>query len=114
MAAEEDNGGKIAVRMGVIRAMVLLTDAPADVTPDLPFLKILMGFRMAFGLGDGNKGVRNASYNTARGIGAAHGSFDGAIVFFLPGFESALSTGRLSDDTGPTESRGRAEDRRRV
>ena len=30
---------------------------------DLSLLKILLGFPMTFGLGDGNEGVRNASRN---------------------------------------------------
>ena len=63
VAAEEDSESKVAARLGVLRAISALTDSSANVKLDLPLLKILIGFLMAYGLGDGNEGVRNASRN---------------------------------------------------
>ncbi|KAL7541160.1 hypothetical protein ACHAXR_010687, partial [Thalassiosira sp. AJA248-18] len=94
VTAEDDSESKVAIRMGVLRAIASLTDSSANVKLDLPLLKILLGFLMAFGLGDGNEGVRNASRNAARDIVAHYGSSDEAIAFFLPQFESVLNTGQ--------------------
>lgn len=93
VTAEEDSETKIAVRMGVLRAISSLTDAQVPI--QLPLLKILIGFLMAFGLGDKNEGVRNASRNAARDLIANYGSSDEAIAFFLPQFESVLKTGKV-------------------
>ena len=93
VAAEEDSETKIAVRMGVLRAISSLTDA--KVTIQLPLLKILIGFLLSFGLGDKDEGVRNASRNAARDIIANYGSSDDAIACFLPQFESVLKTGKV-------------------
>jgi hypothetical protein len=95
VTAEEDSDGKVAIRMGAISAISSLTDSSAKVKLDLPVLKILIGFLMAFGLGDGNESVRNASRNAARDIVARYGSSDEAISFLLPQLESVLKTGQV-------------------
>lgn len=95
VAAEEDSESKVAIRMGVIHAIQSLTDSSANVNLDLSLLKILIGFLMAFGLGDGNEAVRNASRNGARDIIAQYGSSDEAIALFLPQFETVLKTGQV-------------------
>ena len=91
---EADSDNKIAVRLGVLRAVSALTESSAKVQLDLHALKILVGFLIAFGLGDGNEGVRNASRNAARDIVASFGSAKEVISFFLPQFESVLKTGK--------------------
>jgi len=95
VAAEEDSESKVAARLGVLRAISALTDSSANVKLDLPLLKILIGFLMAYGLGDGNEGVRNASRNAARDIVAHYGSSDDAIAEFLPQFENVLKSGQV-------------------
>lgn len=95
VAAEEDSESKVAVRLGVLRAISALNDSSANVKLDLPLLKILIGFLMAYGLGDGNEGVRNASRNAARDIVAHYGSSDDAIAEFLPQFENVLKSGQV-------------------
>jgi hypothetical protein len=95
VAAEDDSDAKVAVRTGVLRAISSMTDPAAKVQLDLPLLKIIIGFLMAFGLGDGNEGVRNASRNASRDIVAQYGSSDEAIALFLPQFESVLKTGQV-------------------
>jgi len=97
VAAEDDSESKVAVRMGVLRAISSLTEASANVQLDLALLKILLGFLMAFGLGDVNEGVRSGSRNAARDIVALFGSSEEAIAFFLPQFESVLKTGQTDD-----------------
>jgi hypothetical protein len=95
VTAEEDSDGKVAIRMGAMSAISSLTDSSAKVKLDLPVLKILIGFLMAYGLGDGNESVRNASRNAARDIVARYGSSDEAISFLLPQLESVLKTGQV-------------------
>jgi hypothetical protein len=95
VTAEEDSDGKVAIRMGAISAISSLTDSSANVKLDLPVLKILIGFLMAFGLGDGNESVRNTARNAARDIVAHYGSSDEAISFLLPQLESVLKTGQV-------------------
>ena len=90
--AEEDSDSKVAIRMGVLRAISSLTDPSAEIKLELPLLKILIGFLIGFGLGDGNEGVRNASRNPSRDIVAHYGSSDEAIAVFLPQFETVLKT----------------------
>ncbi|KAL9182373.1 hypothetical protein ACHAXT_013025 [Thalassiosira profunda] len=103
-AAEEDSESKVAVRLGVLRTISALTEPSANVPLDVPLLKILLGFLTAFGMGDGNEGVRNASSNASRDIVAHYGSSDEAIAFFLPQFESVLNTGRADYDLGSLDS----------
>lgn len=94
---EADSDSKVAIRMGVVRAVSSLTDPSAKVKMDLPVLKILLGFLIAFGLGDGNEDVRNESRNAARDIVAYYGSSEDVISFFLPQFESVLTTGKADE-----------------
>ena len=94
ITAEEDSDSKVVIRMGVIRAISSLTDSSAKVKLEIPVLKIIIGFLLAFGLGDGNESVRNASRNAARDI-VANGSSDEAISFLLPQLESVLKTGQV-------------------
>ena len=95
ITAEEDSDSKVVIRLGVIRAISSLTDSSAKVKLDIPVLKIIIGFLLAFGLGDGNESVRNASRNAARDIVATYGSSDEAIGFLLPQLESVLKTGQV-------------------
>jgi hypothetical protein len=95
ITAEEDSDSKVVIRMGVIRAISSLTDSSAKVKLEIPVLKIIIGFLLAFGLGDGNESVRNASRNAARDIVATYGSSDEAISFLLPQLESVLKTGQV-------------------
>ena len=96
-AAEEDSESKVAVRAGVLRAIAAVS---STVDLGLPELKVLLSFLLAFGLGDRNGAVRNSARDAARDIVAAHGSSDEAISFFLPVFESVLSTGRAPELDG--------------
>ncbi|KAL7472761.1 hypothetical protein ACHAXS_013126 [Conticribra weissflogii] len=96
---EADSNSKIATRMGVLLAISSLTDSSAQVILDLPVLKIVIGFLMAFGLGDGNEGVRSASRNASRDIVAKFGSSEEAIAFLLPLLESVLKTGQADESS---------------
>ncbi|KAL7456767.1 hypothetical protein ACHAWC_008242 [Mediolabrus comicus] len=95
--AEDDSESKVAVRMGVLRAISSLTDPSAKVQLNLPVLKILLSFLMSFGLGDGNESLRNASRDAARDIVASYGSSEEATLFFLPQLEAVLSSGRADE-----------------
>lgn len=95
--AEADSDSKIAIRMGILRAISSLTDPSANVKLDLPVLKILLSFLMSFGLGDGNESLRNASRDAARDIVASYGSSEEAASFFLPQLEAVLNTGRADE-----------------
>jgi len=102
---EADSDSKIATRMGVLLAISSLTDSSAKVKLDLPVLKIVIGFLMAFGLGDGNEAVRSASRNASRDIVAKFGSSEEAISFLLPQLESVLKTGQADESSlGPISS----------
>ncbi|KAL7522340.1 hypothetical protein ACHAWX_007024 [Stephanocyclus meneghinianus] len=90
---EADSDSKVAIRLGVLRAVSCLTEPSAKVKLDLHVLKILIGFLIAFGLGDGNEDVRNSSRDAARDIVASFCSSKDVIAFFLPQFESVLKTG---------------------
>jgi hypothetical protein len=92
--AEADSDSKVAIRLGVLRAVSSLTDASAKVQLDLHALKILIGFLIAFGLGDGNEDVRNSSRDAARDVVACFGASKEVIAFFLPQFESVLKSGK--------------------
>ncbi|KAL7446874.1 hypothetical protein ACHAXM_011445 [Skeletonema potamos] len=96
--AEADSDSKVAIRMGILRAISSLTDPSANVKLDLPVLKILLSFLMSFGLGDGNESLRNASRDAARDIVASYGSSEEAAAFFLPQLEAVLNTGRADDN----------------
>eukprot|EP00804_Cyclotella_cryptica_P025389 CCRYP_016513-RD/>CCRYP_016513-RD protein AED:0.04 eAED:0.04 QI:135/1/1/1/0.77/0.7/10/4374/2912 len=91
--AEADSDSKVAIRLGVLRAVSCLTEPSAKVQLNLHVLKILIGFLIAFGLGDRNADVRNSSRNAARDIVASFCSSKEVIAFFLPQFESVLKTG---------------------
>lgn len=91
---EADTESKVAIRLGVLRAVSSFTEPSANVKLDLHTLKILIGFLIAFGLGDVNEEVRNAARDAARDIVASFGSSKEVIAFFLPQFESVLNTGK--------------------
>lgn len=91
---EADKESKIAIRLGVLRSVSALTESAANIKLDLHTLKILVGFLIAFGLGDKNEDVRNAARDAARDIVARFGSSKEVISFFLPQFESVIKTGK--------------------
>jgi hypothetical protein len=93
-SGEADSDSKVAIRLGVLRAVSALTDSSSKVRLDLHTLKVLIGFLIAYGLGDINEDVRNTARDSARDIVACFGSSKEVIAFFLPQFEQVLKTGK--------------------
>ena len=91
---EKDSEIKIETRLGVLSAITSLTDATANVSMELPVLKVLTAFLLSYGLADINESVRGSARNTARDVVAAFGAADDAISFLLPHFEAVLTTGK--------------------
>lgn len=96
--AEKDSPEKTAIRQGMLRAISATTNASASVELQLATLKLLTGFLVAYGLGDGDDDVRSQARNALRDVVATKGSSDEAISFLLPSFEKVLSTGDADDD----------------
>ena len=116
---ETDSPGKIAVRLGVLRAATALTKSSVKVEMDETTIKLLTSFLMAYGIADTNEDVKGAARDTLRDVVASYGESDEAIAFLLPHLETVLMSGVASEDSLgslPTEKVPRdvsASDRRK-
>lgn len=99
---EKDSPSKIAVRLGVLRAIAAFSNSPVKVEMDEATLKLLTSFLMAYGIADGDDSVKGAARNTLRDLVASNGGSDEAISFLLPHLEAVLKTGDADENTlGP-------------
>ena len=89
--AEEDTSEMIAIRSGVLRVIAAIPAAKMDIDNDT--LKLLTSFLMAYGIADGNEGIKNTSRNALRDIIVAYGASDDAIAFLLPHLDDILKNG---------------------
>ena len=89
--AEEDTTEKISNRSGVLRVLAAIPAAGLEIDNDT--LKLLASFLMAYGIADGNEGIKNTSRNALRDIIVAYGASDDAIAFLLPHLDGILKNG---------------------
>eukprot|EP00536_Pseudo-nitzschia_multiseries_P003235 jgi/Psemu1/185424/e_gw1.48.135.1 len=89
--AEKDTPEKVSIRSGVLR--VLAAFPTADLEIDNDTLKLLTSFLMAYGIADGNEGVKNTSRNALRDIIVTYGASEEAIAFLLPHLDDVLKNG---------------------
>jgi len=89
--AEMDTPEKVSIRSGVLR--VLAAIPVAELLIDNDTLKLLTSFLMAYGIADGNEGIKNTSRNALRDIIVAYGASDDAIAFLLPHLDDILKNG---------------------
>lgn len=90
---EKDSPGKIAVRLGVIRAIVATTVNTSKINMDEPTLKLLTSFLMAYGIADMETSVKAAARDALRDVVASSGGSDTAVAFLLPHLEGVLKNG---------------------
>jgi HEAT repeat protein len=93
----KDAPEKIAVRLGILQAVTALTNAE-DLQMDIPTLKMLTSFLMAYGIAEIDETVKSSARNTLRDVVASNGSSDEAIAFLLPHLEDVLKSGMISDE----------------
>jgi HEAT repeat protein len=93
---ETDTVEKIAIRLGVIRAISYINDTSAKASVGIDTLRLLASFLMAYGLADINEDVRSAARNALRDLVAVHGG--SAIAFLLPVLEGVLGSGNVSQE----------------
>mmetsp|Transcript_4350 Transcript_4350/g.10408 ORF Transcript_4350/g.10408 Transcript_4350/m.10408 type:complete len:2789 (+) Transcript_4350:111-8477(+) len=89
--AEEDTPEKISNRSGVLRVVAAIPGAELEIDHDT--LKLLTSFLMAYGIADGNEGLKNTSRNALRDIIVAYGTSDDSIAFLLSHLEDILKNG---------------------
>ena len=98
-AKEESNDSpeKISVRLGILHAITALTKAKG-LEMDIPTLKTLTSFLMAYGIAEQDETVKSAARDALRDVVASNGDSEEAIAFLLPHLEDVLKTGLISDE----------------
>jgi HEAT repeat protein len=89
--AEKDTAEKVSVRSGVLRVLAAIPAAKLEIDNDT--LKVLTTFLMAYGIADGNEGIKNTSRNALRDIIVAYAASDDAIAFLLSHLDDILKNG---------------------
>lgn len=89
--AEEDTSEKISNRSGVLRVVAAIPGAELEI--DHETLKLLTSFLMAYGIADGNEGIKNTSRNALRDIIVSYGASEDAIAFLLSHLDDILKNG---------------------
>ena len=92
-AEEKDSSGKIAIRSGVLQVLDALTGSTSRVNLQVPTLKLLVGFLMAYGLADVNEQVRSTASSALRDTVASDAAKN-AMDFLLPLLEKTLKDGK--------------------
>ena len=92
-AEEKDSADKISIRSGVLRVLTALHSSSSTVELEIPILKVLVGFLMAFGLADVNEKVRGSASRALRDVVASDSSKN-AMDFLLPVLENTLKDGK--------------------
>ena len=89
--AEKDSPEKIIIRNGVLRVLAAIPSAELEMDNDT--LILLTSFLMAYGIADGDEGVKNTSRNALRDAIVTYGASDDAIAFLLPHLDDILKNG---------------------
>ena len=90
-AEEKDSEEKISIRSGVLQVLDALTGAKVEL--QVPTLKLLVGFLMAYGLADVNDKVRSTASSALRDT-VASDSAKNSMNFLLPVLERTLKDGK--------------------
>jgi len=89
--AEKDTTEKVAIRCGALSVLAAIPTAELEI--DIETLKLLTSFLMAYGIADGNEGIKNTSRNALRDVIVAYGASDDAIAFLMPHLDDILQNG---------------------
>jgi hypothetical protein len=90
-AEEKDSEEKISIRSGVLQVLDALTGAKVEL--QVPTLKLLVGFLMAYGLADVNDKVRSTASSALRDT-VASDTAKNSMDFLLPVLERTLKDGK--------------------
>lgn len=93
----KDNEKKVRTRLGILRVIIAVTDSSAKVSIELPILKMLISFLMAYGLADSDEFIRNKARNASRDIVSKFGDQEDSLEFLLPHLEAVLNTGKADE-----------------
>lgn len=94
----KDSPDKIAARLGILQAVTALTKADG-LQMDVPTLKMLTSFLMAYGIAESDEVVKSSARNALRDVVASNGDSDEAIAFLLPHLDAVLKAGNVSDQS---------------
>ena len=94
----KDSPEQISARLGILLAVTALTKLGTSVQMDLPALKLLTSFLMAYGIAESDEKVKSSARDALRDVVVTHGGSDEAVTFLLPHLEEVLKKGVISDE----------------